>query len=185
MKKVYLFVGFTGFLALASGLGVADEKGDRERSIQLFKETTKVFRHPRCMNCHPAGSRPTQGDEMNPHLMNVQRGPKDHGAIGLQCMACHGTTNNVHSGVPGAPKWALAPKSMGWQGLSDSELCRAIKDKKKNHGMSLEQLVEHNAKDPLVAWGWNPGKGREPVPGTQEEFGKLFAEWVATGAHCP
>ena len=171
------------FLISAGGLLAADDQ--KERSIELFKESAKVFRHPRCMNCHPKGDRPTQGDDLHPHVMNIQRGPKNQGAVALQCMACHGTVNNENSGVPGAPKWALAPKSMGWQGLNDSELCRAIKDKKKNHGMSLEQLIEHNAKDPLVGWGWKPGKGRQPVHGTQEEFGKLFAEWVATGAHCP
>jgi hypothetical protein len=41
------------------------------------------------------------------------------------------------------------------------------------------------AEDPLVAWGWTPGAGREPAPGTQEVFGRLIAEWVATGAACP
>lgn len=184
MKNI-AYLCFMAALALGSSLVTAQEKGNRERSIQLFKETAKVFRHPRCMNCHPSGSRPTQGDDMHVHIMNVQRGPTDHGAVGMQCMACHGSSNNANSNVPGAPKWALAPRSMGWQGLNDSQLCRAIKDRKKNHNMSLEQLIEHNAKDPLVAWGWNPGKGRKPVPGTQEEFGKLFAEWVATGAHCP
>ncbi len=74
---------------------------------------------------------------------------------------------------------------MAWQGLSDGELCRVLKDPAKNHGMSLAKLVEHNAKDPLVGWAWHPGEGREPAPGTQEEFGKLVAEWVATGAKCP
>lgn len=183
MKKVIYF-GFVASLLLGSSL-VAENKGDAERSKQLFREAAKVFQHPRCLNCHPAGSRPTQGDDMHVHTMNVQRGPTDHGMVGMQCLACHGQKNNENSNVPGAPKWGLAPRSMGWQGLSVSELCRAIKDPKKNHKMTLEQLIEHNAKDPLVGWGWNPGKGRTPVPGTQEEFGKLFAEWVATGAHCP
>lgn len=184
MKLLIVF----SLLASAAGIvstALADDAANKARSQQLFLETAKVFRHPRCMNCHPSGDKPTQGNDMHPHLMNVMRGPKDHGAIALQCMACHGNANNVHSNVPGAPKWALAPRSMGWQGLNNKQLCEAIKDKKKNHGMSLEKLIEHNGKDELVAWGWNPGKGRDPVPGTQEEFGKLFAEWVATGAHCP
>ncbi len=74
---------------------------------------------------------------------------------------------------------------MGWQGLNDHDLCVALKDPKKNHGMSLEKFIHHNAEDELVAWGWNPGGGREPVPGTQKEFGNLIAEWVRTGAECP
>ncbi|RZA05343.1 MAG: Isoquinoline 1-oxidoreductase subunit [Proteobacteria bacterium] len=182
---------FFAFFALlfASSYVIADGRSegrdDPKRSAELFLETAKVYRHPRCINCHPAGSKPTQGMDMHPHVMNVVRGPKDHGAVAMQCTACHGVKNNEASGVPGAPKWAVAPLSMGWQGLNDRELCEAIKDKKKNHGMSLEQLVEHNAKDELVGWAWKPGAGREPAPGTQESFGKLVAEWVATGAHCP
>lgn len=156
-----------------------------KRSVELFKEAAKVFQHPRCMNCHPAGDRPTQGMDMHEHIMNVQRGKDDKGNLGMRCTACHGTENNRHSGVPGAPKWALAPKSMGWQGLSLRELCQALKDPKKNHGMTMEKFIEHNAHDELVAWGWNPGAGREPVPGTQEQFGKIIAEWVGTGAECP
>lgn len=172
-------------LLLVSSLGFAENKNDPVRSAELFKEATKVFRSPRCLNCHPAGSRPTQGDDMHPHVMNVVRGPKDHGAVALQCMACHGTSNNPDSGVPGAPKWGLAPKSMAWVGLNDRQLCESLKDRKKNGNMSLERLIEHNGKDELVGWAWKPGPGRVPAPGTQEEFGKLIAEWVATGAHCP
>lgn len=41
------------------------------------------------------------------------------------------------------------------------------------------------AHDPLVGWGWNPGAGRTPVPGTQEEFGSLSQAWADSGAQCP
>jgi hypothetical protein len=182
--KLKLFFSLVGAFYLSS-LGFAENRDDPVRSAELFREATKTFRHPRCLNCHPAGSRPTQGDDMHPHVMNVVRGPKNQGAVAMQCFACHGTKNNENSGVPGAPKWALAPKSMAWVGLSDRQLCEAIKDRKKNHGMSLDQLIHYNAQDELVGWGWKPGAGRTPAPGTQEEFGKLIAEWVATGAHCP
>jgi len=49
----------------------------------------------------------------------------------------------------------------------------------------LEQIVEHTTYDELVGWGWKPGAGREPVPGTQAGFGALIAEWIHTGAQCP
>jgi hypothetical protein len=74
---------------------------------------------------------------------------------------------------------------MAWQGLSDRALCKAILDPKKNHGMNGAKLIEHNAKDPLVAWAWNPGSDREAAPGTQEEFGKNVQEWIENGAACP
>ncbi len=128
----------------------------KQRSVQLFREATKVIRHPRCMNCHPSGDRPTQGMDMHLHLMNVQRGADDHGAVAMKCQTCHGNSNYAASGVPGAPKWALAPRSMAWQGLSDRELCLLFKDAKRTH-MSMEKFIDHNANDPLVAWGWNPG----------------------------
>ena len=36
-----------------------------------------------------------------------------------------------------------------------------------------------------MGWGWEPGAGREPAPGSQESFCDLIAAWVATGAVCP
>ena len=41
------------------------------------------------------------------------------------------------------------------------------------------------AHDDLVGWGWHPGDGREPAPGTQAAFGALIKYWVDTGAACP
>ena len=46
-------------------------------------------------------------------------------------------------------------------------------------------LHEHNAEDGLVGWGWHPGEGREPAPGSQEIFGELTKAWIETGAACP
>src|SRR5665647_168089 len=37
------------------------------RSRALFSEAAKVIMNPRCMNCHPASDRPTQGNDMHPH----------------------------------------------------------------------------------------------------------------------
>jgi hypothetical protein len=43
----------------------------------------------------------------------------------------------------------------------------------------------HVAKDDLVAYGWTPGKGRAPAPGTQALAGELVQAWIDTGAECP
>ena len=43
------------------------------RSAAMFTEAGKVLQHPRCLNCHPDGDRPTQGDGY-PHQPAVQRG---------------------------------------------------------------------------------------------------------------
>ena len=34
-------------------------------------------------------------------------------------------------------------------------------------------------------WGWDPGPGRRPVAGTQQQFGALIEAWIDTGAACP
>ncbi len=155
------------------------------RSQALFLEASRVLLHPRCVNCHPSGDLPHQGMRLAVHDPPVQRGPEGRGVAGMECAACHQDRNQALARVPGAPDWHLAPIEMAWVGKSPAAVCRQIKDRSRNGGKSLAQIVEHNAHDALVAWGWAPGAGREPVPGTQEQFGELVAAWVDTGAECP
>lgn len=159
------------------------------RSAAIFAEMGKVIQSPRCVNCHPRTDRPLQGDAMMPHQPPVVRGPDGHGAAGLECATCHSARNvdfaNGEGGVPGAPEWHLAPLTMAWEGKSLGDICRQIKDPKRNGGKTLAQLIAHNGSDPLVGWGWHPGKGRTPVPGTQAQFGALTKAWVDSGAQCP
>lgn len=164
---------------------------DREaRSAALFAEAGRVIESPRCLNCHPQGRSPTQGDDLHPHVPFIEAGMAGQGRPGLPCASCHQTENvRTHGAtietIPGHPHWSLAPHSMVWQGLSLSEICRQIKDPARNGGRSLAQIHEHLAHDTLVGWAWRPGAGRKPAPGTQEAFGELIAAWIATGAACP
>ena len=162
------------------------------RSVALFEEAGKVIQHPRCVNCHPATDRPLQGIAMQPHQPPVSRGADDLGMIGMRCTTCHGPENVALLGqaddirsIPGHPEWHVAPIEMAWEGESLGEICEQIKDTERNGGKDLAALVAHMAEDSLVGWGWNPGAGREPVPGTQQEFGELFKAWAETGAECP
>jgi hypothetical protein len=162
------------------------EIADRaERSRALFAEASRVFMHPRCLNCHPDGDTPHQGMDLSVHDPPVVRGPDDKGVVGVQCTSCHQDHNLELARVPGAPQWHLAPRVMAWVGKSPHAICEQMKDPARNGGRTLAQIVEHNAHDPLVAWGWNPGHDREPAPGTQEQLGRLIAAWVETGAECP
>lgn len=172
-------------------LDVADET---ERSQALFTELHKVVSHPRCMNCHPRNGGPTQGDNMEPHNPPVVRGTDNPdafgmGAAGMQCSTCHGDENVSYTGafgsIPGHAPWALAPITMGWVGLSATQICANLKNPDLNGGRSLDAVLEHHAEDGLVGWAWDPGKGRTPAPGNQEVFGDLTAAWIETGAHCP
>ncbi|BAM90536.1 conserved exported hypothetical protein [Bradyrhizobium oligotrophicum S58] len=157
-----------------------------ERAVALFEEAGKVLQSPRCMNCHPAGDRPTQTDRMTPHQPMVVRGEAGVGAPGgLACTTCHHEANFDAARVPGNPKWQLAPIEMAWQGRSLGQICTQIKDPKLNGGKTMAQLVHHMAEDELVGWGWNPGGGRTPAPGTQKQFGELIKAWADAGAACP
>jgi hypothetical protein len=162
--------------------GIADE-GARSRA--LFEEAGKVIQSPRCQNCHPVGQRPTQGDDMHPHLPLVVRGLDDQGAIAMRCITCHQTANFQPAGVPGAPKWHIAPVAMAWQGKSLGAICEQIKDPARNGKRSLAQIHDHMAHDELVGWGWHPGGTRTSAPGTQAQFGELIDAWIKTGAACP
>jgi hypothetical protein len=156
-----------------------------ERSRALFVEAGKVIQHPRCLNCHPVGERPTQGTDLHPHSPLVVRGSDDKGAIGMRCTTCHQDANFEPSGVPGHPLWHVAPKSMAWQERSLGQICEQVKDPRRNGGKTLAQIQEHMAKDTLVGWAWRPGGAREAAPGTQEQFGALIAAWIESGAACP
>jgi hypothetical protein len=154
------------------------------RSRALFTEAAKVIMNPRCMNCHPAADRPTQGNDMHAHLP-----PVAHGAG--SCQTCHTDRNFTlmerasYQSIPGHPRWDVAPIEMAWQGKSAGEICQQIKDPQRNGGRSLELLHDHLAKDDLIAWAWHPGAGRDPVPGTQERLGELVRAWIDSGAACP
>ncbi|MFL6564720.1 MAG: Isoquinoline 1-oxidoreductase subunit [Burkholderiales bacterium] len=154
-----------------------------KRAVALFQEAGKVIMHPRCVNCHPADDTPRQGDLMRVHEPPVERGAGGMGASGMRCFTCHGAANFER--MPGNPRWFLAPKEMAWIGKSLGQICAQIKDPKRNGGKSLEQIVEHMARDELVGWGWHPSLGRTAVPGTQEQFGALIKAWADSGAACP
>lgn len=175
----------TGAEALKRPEAFATIQDKTARSMALFREAGKVITDPRCVNCHPDGNRPLQGEDMHPHQPLVVRGAGGMGAAGMRCFTCHGPENYNPAGVPGHPLWHLAPIEMAWQGKSLGYICAQIKDPKRNGGRSMDELVEHMAHDTLVGYGWHPGRGREPVPGTQKGFGELIAAWVASGAVCP
>ena len=154
-----------------------------ERSRAIFGEVAKVLTHPRCTNCHPATDRVLQGKDSHPHQPLATRQ--------TPCVTCHTDRNfTLHEpasyrSIPGHPRWMAAPIEMAWEGKSVGEICRQIKDPDRNGGRNLSLLHEHLAHDDLVAWGWQPGVGRDPAPGSQALLGELIQAWIDTGAQCP
>jgi hypothetical protein len=169
-------------LAAAAFAPIADRA---ERSRALFAEMTKVLLHPRCVNCHTPDETPRQGDAHELHDPPVARGAQDRGVVGMQCTTCHQDHNLELARVPGAPGWHLAPVAMVWLDRTPREVCEQIKDRARNGDRSLADLHDHLAKDRLVAWGWSPGWGRTPAPGSQAQLGELAAAWIDSGAECP
>jgi hypothetical protein len=157
----------------------------KERSAAIFAELGKVLTHARCVNCHPAGDRPRQGDERRLHQPPVARGPDGHGLETMRCQICHQNANFEPGRMPGHPEWHLAPREMAWEGKTVAEICLQIKDRGRNGGRTAEDLIQHIGDDTLVGWAWAPGFGRQPAPGTQKKARALVEAWVKTGAACP
>ena len=155
------------------------------RSAALFTELGKVLTHPRCVNCHPAGDHPRQGEQGRLHQPPVARGADGHGLAAMRCPICHQQANFDPGRVPGHPEWHLAPREMAWEGKTLAEICTQIKDPARNGSRSLQDLVHHIGTDTLVGWAWAPGFGRAPAPGTQKEAGALVDAWIQAGAACP
>lgn len=178
---------------ISSGAAKASDDKDKKRedllaSAAAFQAVYKVLMSPRCMNCHPKGESPLQGDDSHPHTMDVTRGPDGKGLYALKCANCHQTTNTPGLNMPpGNPTWHLPPADMPmvFEGKTPHELALQLKDPNKNGHKTLQQLITHVSKDALVLWGWKPGDGRTLPPLSHAEFTKQFKEWVAKGAAVP
>jgi hypothetical protein len=188
--KTILMAAAVGVLAAAARNGAAPPAG-ADSGLAAFETVRGVFQHPRCQNCHIPGDAPLQLDEGRPHGQEVVRGTDGHGAPGLPCSTCHGHKNPPASYgpsvPPGAPDWHLPPpeRKMVFIGLSPGALCAAIKDPRVTGGRNLPAMLEHLAKDELVAWGWEPGAGRAPVPVPRADVVAAFKAWMDAGAPCP
>jgi len=165
---------------------------DPAAGLAAWQEIYAILSHPRCANCHVEDDRPRWSGahygRTRIHAFNVMRGTdgSGFGNPGLRCTTCHFDSNsNVLHGPPGAPGWHLAPVEMAWFGKSSREICTQIKDPARNGGRTVSEVAEHVRDDALVGWGWAPGPGREPAPGSADETFAALERWNAAGAPCP
>jgi hypothetical protein len=163
------------------------DKVDSVSSVEAFMKVYDVLMSPRCMNCHPAGDVPLQGDDSHIHTMSPKRGKDGKGMYAMKCMNCHQPTNSpgLHA-PPGNPKWALPPADMKmvFEKKSPRELALQIMDFKRNGHKNKAQLIAH-ARDTLVKAGWNMGEGRRPPPLPYKEFVTAWDEWINKGGIAP
>lgn len=160
---------------------------DSLASVRAFAKVYKVLMSPRCMNCHPSGDIPLQGDDNHLHTMGPQRGVDGKGIYAMKCGNCHQTTNiaGLHM-PPGHPEWHLPPAAtkMIFQGRTPHQLAKQLVNPKENGGKNMQKLLEH-ADDGLVKAGWNPGEGRTLPPMSHAEFKEAWVTWIKTGAYAP
>lgn len=195
-RSVYVFLIMTTLLLLLGMLSFRAETKPKPRlthqdsiaSQKAFLQVYSVLMSPRCMNCHPAGDIPLQGDDSHLHLQGVKRGPDGKGLYALRCGNCHQLHNlpGLHM-PPGNPKWALPPTNMKmiFQGRTPHQLALQLIDKKRNGGKSIEALVDHITNDSLVLSGWTPAEGLSQPPLTHQQFVKVFNQWINKGAVSP
>jgi hypothetical protein len=159
--------------------------------VASFEVVRDVLQSPRCVNCHPVGDAPLQGDDSHPHLQYVRRGPEGRGVRTMACSTCHGKANppatfGAHMPPGVSTEWRLPPPEhkMVFEGVSSRALCEQLKDPRRNGGKDIAALLHHVSSDPLVLWGWSPGFGRNPVPVPHAEFVRAFKIWADAGAPC-
>jgi hypothetical protein len=192
LMLVVIVIGATAFRIAGTAPQQPDHNGndpvkDSIASIQAFGVVYKVLMSPRCMNCHPAGDVPLQGDDSHLHQMSPKRGKDGKGITAMKCMNCHQPTNIPGPNTPpGNPKWALPPADMKmvFEGKTARELAIQIMDYKQNGHKDRKMLIEH-ARDTLVKAGWDMGEGRIPPPVSYEDFVTAWDTWINTGGFAP
>ena len=198
MKKLIIIVGIA-FIAGMVTLSFTTEPTKKENtnatlpkdsvgSAKAFMNVYKVLMSPRCMNCHPSGDVPLQGDDSHLHTMNVKRGIDGHGIYSMRCNNCHQSENTAGLHMPpGNPKWGLpsAKMRMVFQGRTPHQLALQLLDPKQNGGRTQAQLIDHMANDDLVGWAWHPGDGRTLPPMSRPAFVAQVGLWIAKGAYAP
>jgi len=138
-------------------------KSDEKPSIDsaaTFDKMMQVITHKRCVNCHPSGDTPRQGEDSHLHYFGVRRG------------------------------WGLAPASMAWENKTNIQIASQMMDPTRNGGKNAQEILKHLTEDELVLWAWKPGvndegEPRETPPLTKDEWITTVKEWINNGAIIP
>lgn len=179
-------------------VNLPDGEVNRETGLAAWDRIYAVASHPRCSNCHtdarniPMWSGPSYG-KMRPHGMNINAGDSRIGIESIPCSTCHiqSTAPNTdphaspHTGHP----WMLAPVEFLWFDQDSPTICEQMSDPERNGGRDGSGLVQHIIYDAeikaFITWGFNPGGGREPAPGTMQDHLDDMVTWTAAGMPCP
>jgi len=160
-------------------------KKREEEAKQAFIEAYKVFMHPRCMNCHPSGDVPLQGEDSHLHTQGVKRGKDGRGLYAMKCKNCHQDANLIGDNLPpGQPNWHLPPadRKMVFEGKSPRQLAMGFKDPKFTGFKTMDKFLHHIEHDALVKNSFTYGV---KPPLSHADFAAKVREWIAKGAALP
>jgi hypothetical protein len=179
--------GFKASNNLSINTAIENINKDSIESVNAFAAVYNVLMSPRCMNCHPSGDVPLQGDDSHLHTMLPTRGKDGKGVYAMKCTNCHQPENTAgEHAPPGNPNWHLPPAGMKmvFQGRTPDQLAKQLVNPKLNGNKTKQQLIEH-ADDGLVVSCWNPGDGRTLPPISHQQFKKEWVTWLEKGAYTP
>ncbi|MEP1768715.1 MAG: hypothetical protein ABJJ53_19015 [Sulfitobacter sp.] len=153
----------------------------------------EVISHPRCTNCHvgedgrPAWAGLNYGAGRL-HGMNIVAGESRIGAENIPCRTCHigaeGPNDVAHAAPQVDDAWRLPPVEMAWRGKTSAQVCAQLRNPDTNDGFELADLVEHVRTSAFVRFGFAPGAGRMPAPGSVAALAQDLQEWGAAGMPC-
>lgn len=154
-----------------------------DEGLTAFADIYAVSTHPRCMNCHPDGDAPMQGDDSHEHTFGITRfSPLE----GVHCSACHAPAGVGDGAAPLPPAdaiWSMPPKAMAFQNRSPAQLCNQLKDGAVNGGRGFTGLAHHIEEDHLLITSWHSGRAAPPI--SHEELVQRFITWGRAGGPCP
>ncbi|MGJ8594427.1 hypothetical protein [Sulfitobacter sp.] len=180
-------------LALALAMILPAGAQAQEGGTAAWERIFAVASHPRCTNCHVGESGRPAWDDLGyakdrVHGMNIVAGESRIGAESIPCRVCHISAEGANDVPHAAPQiddaWRLPPVELAWRGKSSIEVCQQLRDPEMNDGFDMSELVDHVLTSAFVNYGFKPGAGRIPAPGSSEELAQDLQVWAAAGTPC-
>lgn len=181
-------------LAFAALPAAAQQTGrDIDAGVEAWSRIFAVASHPRCTNCHVGESGRPAWDGLGYgaerlHGMNIVSGESRIGAETIPCRTCHIGAEGKNAVPHAAPQvddaWRLPPVALAWRGKSSVEICAQLRNPETNDGFDLAELVDHVSTSAFVNYGFVPGAGRTPAPGSVSALAQDIGIWGAAGMPC-
>ena len=171
--------------------------GRQVDAVRAFAKMMPVFRHPRCANCHGdfdilsdqhTGAASARSSGLDPRSLLTAPQRK---ALHAGCDSCHDNIRGSMTRLDGTQLsgWLVAPQPMLWNGKSDEELCKQIKQFDRTGREFIDHLERDHGEVQFIdaAFVGDRALGAalesfdlriQPPPGTKAQFVALARKWV-------